>query len=108
MRRALALAVLAAAVPALGLGARSATVSTPAAAARRLVRVPGPTEGLAVDGPYAFVIRRTSRPAVVRVDLRTGRRAIVFRTDGFPDNVLYAGGGRVAVALGLPGPDEQT
>src|SRR4051794_40615607 len=111
MRRALALAVLGAAVSALLLAGRPATVPAPAAAAAApaAVRVLGVTEGLAVDGPFAFVIRRRNpRPVVVRVDLRTGRRAIVFRTDGFPDDVLYAGGGRVAVALDLPGADEAT
>lgn len=63
-----------------------------AAPAPRVVTVPGQTEGLAVDSGAAFVLRRTTQSAVIRVDLATGRRTTVFRTAGIVGDLMAAGG----------------
>jgi hypothetical protein len=79
-------------------------VTVPSAdAAVTKVRVPGWTESLALAGPYAFVIRRTREPQIVRVNLDTGRRDVIFRTRSFPSDVVYAANGVVGLGLDVPG-----
>jgi hypothetical protein len=88
--------------------ALSATATAGAAVPVKTVRVPGETQWLAVDGGAAFVLRRTSEPYVVRVDLATGRRTVVFRTTGFPSDEAYAAGGVLGFGVVMPGDPERT
>jgi hypothetical protein len=70
--------------------------------APRVLTVPGTTEGLVVDSGAAFVLRRTQHSTVIRVDLATGRRTVVFRTDGIPGDPAAAGG-VLGFTVDLPG-----
>jgi hypothetical protein len=86
-----------------GLGG-VATASAAGGAPVRVVRVPGATGWLAVDGGAAFVLRRTGHTAaVVRVDLASGARTVAYRTDGNVDEGAYAGGGVLAFGVALLG-----
>ncbi|HEY4094544.1 MAG TPA: hypothetical protein VGM33_03490 [Baekduia sp.] len=81
-----------------------ATASAAGGAPVRVIRVPGATGWLAVDGGAAFVLRRTGHTAaVVRVDLASGARTVAFRTDGNVDEEAQADGGVLAFGVGLLG-----
>lgn len=75
-----------------GLTCLLALALASSAGAVPVLTVPGETERPVVDNGAAFLLRRTQHPFVVRVDLRTGRRTVVFRTDGIPGDILAAGG----------------
>jgi hypothetical protein len=83
--------------------ALAASASAGAAPAPRVVSVPGPTDWLAVDSGAAFVLdRQAKQPAVIRVDLATGRRAVVFRTNGFPGDSAWAADGVLGFGVDVP------
>jgi hypothetical protein len=73
----------------------------------RVVTVPGATRGLAVDSGAAFVVRRTRQSSVIRVDLATGRRTVVFRSPGILSSPA-AGGGVLGFDVDLPGDPDTT
>jgi hypothetical protein len=90
-------------VGALGVVIGALVSASPALAASvRVLRVAGPSEGLAVADGQAYVLRRVGRPYVVRVDLGSGHRHVAFQTSGFPDDHFVSDGHAVGLTVRLP------